>query len=60
MYTLQKASEGNGINVVLMGDAFSDRQVADGTYERLCGQQPMPSSVRNLIPLSGICLMYIT
>jgi thiol-disulfide isomerase/thioredoxin len=35
VYTLQKASEGNGINVVLMGDAFSDRQVADGTYEKV-------------------------
>jgi len=29
---LQKATRGNGIDVVLMGDAFSDRQIADGTY----------------------------
>lgn len=29
---LQKATKGNGIDIVLMGDAFSDRQVADGTY----------------------------
>lgn len=29
---LQKASEGNGINIVLMGDGYSDRQIADGTY----------------------------
>lgn len=29
---LQQATEGNGINIVLMGDAFSDRQIADGTY----------------------------
>lgn len=29
---LQAATEGAGINVVLMGDAFSDRQHADGTY----------------------------
>lgn len=29
---LQKASRGNGIDIVLMGDAFSDRQIADGTY----------------------------
>lgn len=35
VYTLQQASEGNGINVVLMGDAFSDRQIADGTYEEV-------------------------
>ena len=30
---LQTASEGRGIDLVLMGDAFSDRQIADGTYE---------------------------
>lgn len=29
---IQTATEGNGIEVVLMGDAFSDRQIADGTY----------------------------
>jgi hypothetical protein len=29
---LQKASRGKGIDIVLLGDAFSDRQVADGTY----------------------------
>lgn len=31
--TLQTATEGNGIDIVLMGDAYSDRQIADGTYE---------------------------
>ncbi|MEG1611264.1 MAG: M64 family metallopeptidase [Alistipes sp.] len=31
---LQKATEGSGINIVLMGDAFSDRQITDGTYEK--------------------------
>ena len=30
--TLQQATEGNGINIVLMGDAFSDREIAGGTY----------------------------
>ena len=30
---LQKATEGNGINVVLMGDGYSDRQIADGSYK---------------------------
>ncbi|MGM9961657.1 MAG: M64 family metallopeptidase [Holdemanella porci] len=30
--TLQMATEGCGINLVFMGDAFSDRQIADGTY----------------------------
>ena len=29
---LQTASEGNGIDLVLMGDAFSDRMIADGRY----------------------------
>ena len=31
--TLQKATEGNGIDIVLLGDAYSDRQIADGTYD---------------------------
>lgn len=31
--TLQSATEGNGIDVVLMGDGYSDRQVASGRYE---------------------------
>lgn len=31
--TLQTAAKGNGINIVLMGDGYSDRQIADGTYE---------------------------
>lgn len=31
---LQQATTGNGIDIVLMGDAFSDRLIADGTYER--------------------------
>ncbi len=31
--TLQKATTGNGVDIVLMGDAFSDRLIADGTYE---------------------------
>ena len=30
--TLQLATIGNGIDIVLMGDAYSDRQIADGTY----------------------------
>lgn len=29
---LQKSSTGSGIDLILMGDAFSDRQIADGTY----------------------------
>ena len=31
--TLQTATKGEGIDVVLMGDAYSDRQIADGTYK---------------------------
>ena len=30
---LQKAKKGQGVDIVLMGDAFSDRQIADGTYK---------------------------
>ncbi|MBR5396492.1 MAG: hypothetical protein IK145_01395 [Bacteroidales bacterium] len=33
--TLQKASIGNGIDIVITGDAFSDRLIADGTFEAL-------------------------
>lgn len=31
--TLHTATVGNGINIVLMGDAYSDREIADGSYE---------------------------
>ena len=30
--TLQTATRGNGIDILLMGDAYSDRLIADGTY----------------------------
>lgn len=32
---LQRATEGNGIDVVLMGDGYTDRLIADGTYDRV-------------------------
>ena len=32
---LQKSITGAGINLILMGDAFSDRLIADGTYVRV-------------------------
>lgn len=32
---LQRASEGNGIDIVLMGDAFNDKLIADGTYDKV-------------------------
>lgn len=31
---LNKAASGNGINVILMGDGYSDRMIADGTYDK--------------------------
>ena len=31
--TLQTATKGSGIDIVLMGDGYSDRQIADGTYD---------------------------
>ena len=30
---LQKATVGNGIDIVLMGDGYSDRMIADGSYD---------------------------
>ena len=30
---LHKATKGNGVDVVLLGDAYSDRMIADGTYD---------------------------
>ena len=33
---LQRASEGNGVNIVFLGDGFSDRQIAAGYYEEYC------------------------
>ncbi len=31
---LHKATKGNGVDIVLLGDAYSDRMIADGTYDR--------------------------
>ncbi len=36
--TIQTATQGNGIDIVLMGDAFSDRQIANGTYKAAMDQ----------------------
>ena len=33
VFVKQVAIEGNGIDIVLMGDGFSDRLIADGTYD---------------------------
>lgn len=32
VHVLQKATEGNGIDVVIMGDGYTDRLISDGTY----------------------------
>ncbi|MBR4854092.1 MAG: hypothetical protein IKU88_05140 [Alistipes sp.] len=32
---LQSASKGNGIDIVLTGDGYSDRLIADGTYDKV-------------------------
>lgn len=36
--TIRTASVGDGINVVIMGDAFSDREIASGVYDRYMDQ----------------------
>ncbi len=36
--TLQAAGQGNGIDLILMGDAFSDRLISDGTYSKAINQ----------------------
>ena len=33
--SLQQATEGNGINIVLLGDGFSDREIKDGVYDHV-------------------------
>lgn len=33
--SLQTATQGNGIDIVLMGDGYSDRLIADGTYDKV-------------------------
>lgn len=40
---LQQASRGNGIPVVMMGDGFSDRDIAEGTYRNV-----MEKAVENM------------
>lgn len=38
VFVLQQATIGNGIDVVIMGDGYSDRMIADGTYDRIIRQ----------------------
>ncbi len=61
VHVLQTASEGAGIDVVLMGDAYSDRLIADGTYadvmnrtmEAFFAEEPY-KSYRNLFNVSYV------
>lgn len=32
---LQQSAHGNGVDLIVMGDGFSDRQIADGTYSNV-------------------------
>lgn len=58
---IRTATEGNGIDIVLMGDGFSDRQIADGTYmsvmrkiaDTLFTEEPY-KSFRNLFNISVV------
>ena len=36
--TLQKASVGKGVDLVVTGDAFSDRQISNGTFKKAANQ----------------------
>lgn len=50
--TLQRASIGNGIPIVIMGDGFIDTEIADGTYTRV-----MQKTLENLFseePISSL------
>ena len=38
VHVLQEATVGDGIDIVLMGDAYSDRLIADGTYANVMNQ----------------------
>ena len=58
---LQRASQGKGINVVLMGDGFADKDINDGTYqmvmekamENLFSEEPV-KSMRNYFTVYSV------
>lgn len=56
---LKKAASGNGINVILMGDGYSDRMIADGTYDKDMELAMAQYSAKSLMPHSEIYLMSI-
>jgi len=61
---LQTATEGAGIDIVLMGDAFSDRLIADATYEtqmvqameNFFSEEPF-TSLRNMFNVSMVTVV---
>ncbi len=65
--TLQKATIGNGIDIVLMADAYSDRQIAAGdydkavqtAYENLFTEEPY-KSFRNLFNVYAVTAVSAT
>ena len=65
--TLQTASEGDGIDLVLLGDGYSDRQIADGTYDAAMqkmmdaffGEEPY-TTYRNLFNVYAITVVSAT
>lgn len=61
---LQEATEGNGVPLIIMGDAFSDRMIADGTYdncmnkamEAFFGVEPF-KTFRNMFDVYSVTLV---
>lgn len=49
--TLQTATEGNGIDVVFLGDGYSDKQIADGTYK--ADMEKMYEYLFNIEPMTS-------
>ena len=47
---LNKATQGKGIPIVLMGDGFQDREIADSTYNRV-----MTQAMENIFSEEPIC-----
>lgn len=61
VHVLQAATEGAGIDIILMGDGYSDRQIADDTYKNVMtlamdsffGEEPF-ASYRNCFNVSYV------
>ncbi len=65
--TVQTATVGNGVDLILMGDAYSDRQIADGTYraamdkaiEAMFSEEPYKSH-RNMFNIYVVDVVSLT